>query len=120
MTPRPTRLLQMLQSTSPLIYSETDSGVAKRLRKLRDQTSSKKANVTPCMTRVKKSHKRTAPKNTGTKLKPDAVTLLNQNSQLKQNDISSMDKQKSRNFDLANSALQKMADAIQNIARAGG
>ena len=48
------------------------SGVAKKLRKLRDQTSSKKAMVTPCMTRVRKSHSSTAPSSAGTKLKPAA------------------------------------------------
>jgi hypothetical protein len=50
----------------------------------------------------------------------DTVTLLNQESQIKMNDINSMDKQKNRHFDLANSALSKMNDMIQNIARAGG
>src|SRR5476649_2238176 len=72
----PTMLLQTLQSTSPAIYSDTERGVANILRKLRDQTSSKKAIVTPCMTRVKKSHKRTAPRKTGTKLKPEPETLF--------------------------------------------
>ena len=51
-----------------------ESGVAKMLRKLRDQTSSKNAIVTPCMTRIKKSHRRTAPSREGTKLMPDEVT----------------------------------------------
>ena len=58
----------MLESTRPAMYSEIDSGVAKMLRKLRDQTSSKKAIVTPCITRMKKSHNSTAPSNAGTKL----------------------------------------------------
>ena len=48
-------------STSPVRYSEISSGVAKTLMKLRDQTSSKNAMVTPCMTRVKKSQNSTAP-----------------------------------------------------------
>src|ERR1700733_1761287 len=64
----------MLESTSPLIYSEMESGVAKTLRKLRDQTSSKNVVVTPCMTRVKKSHSSTAPSRDGTKLKPEPLT----------------------------------------------
>jgi len=52
---------------SPARYSLVRSGVAKKLRKLRDQTSSKKAIVTPCMTRVRKSHNSTAPRRAGTK-----------------------------------------------------
>jgi hypothetical protein len=48
----------------------------------------------------------------------DTVTLINQESQIKMNDINSMDKQKNRHFDLANSALQKLNEMIQNIARA--
>ena len=66
----------MLESTRPVTYSEMRSGVAKMLRKLRDQTSSKNAMVTPCMTRVKKSQKSTAPSSVGTKLKPDDVTVF--------------------------------------------
>lgn len=50
----------------------------------------------------------------------DTVTLINQESQIKMNDINSLDKQKNRHFDLANGALQKMNEMIQNIARAGG
>ena len=64
-TTSPTALVAMLESTSPVRYSEIDSGVAKMLRKLRDQTSSKNAIVTPCITRVKKSHSSTAPSSTG-------------------------------------------------------
>ena len=52
------------------------SGVAKKLRKLRDQTSSKKAMVTPCITRVRKSHSSTAPSSAGTKLKPGVRDLV--------------------------------------------
>ena len=60
--------------TSPARYSEIRRGVAKKLRKLRDQTSSKKAMVTPCITRVRKSHSSTAPSSAGTKLKPAWLT----------------------------------------------
>lgn len=48
----------------------------------------------------------------------EAVTILNQNSQIKMNDINSLDKQRNRHFDLANSALAKMNEIIQSIARA--
>ena len=51
-----------------------ESGVANMFRKLRDQTSSKNVIVTPCMTRMKKSQKRTAPSREDTKLSPDEVT----------------------------------------------
>ena len=51
-----------------------ESGVANTFRKLRDQTSSKKAVVTPCITRIKKSHSSTAPSSEGTKLNPDPLT----------------------------------------------
>src|ERR1700733_12980679 len=76
MVTRPTELVAMLESTSPLIYSEIESGVAKTFRKFRDQTSSKNVIVTPCITRVKKSHISTAPSSDGTKLKPDPLTLF--------------------------------------------
>ena len=66
----------MLESTSPLTYSEMESGVAKTFRKLRDQTSSKNVMVTPCMTRMKKSHSRTAPSSDGTKLNPRPLTAF--------------------------------------------
>jgi hypothetical protein len=56
-------------STRPVTYSEIDSGVANKLRKFRDQTSSRKAVVTPCMMRVKKSQNSTAPSRLGTKLR---------------------------------------------------
>ncbi len=45
-------------------------------RKFRDHTSSKKVIVTPCMTRAKKSHRRTAPRKAGMKLNPAAATVL--------------------------------------------
>src|SRR5450756_865492 len=76
MTRSPTELVATLVSTRPVRYSDVESGVAKMFRKLRDQTSSKKAMVTPCITRAKKSHKRTAPSSAGTKLKPGGATLL--------------------------------------------
>ena len=50
--------------TKPVRYSPMVRGEAKTLRKLRDQTSSKKAIVTPCITLARKSHSRTAPMNT--------------------------------------------------------
>lgn len=53
----------------------------------------------------------------GTRLS-ETVTIINQNSQIKMNDINSMDKERNRHFELANSALSKMADIIANIARA--
>ena len=43
---------------------------------MRDQTSSKNAIVTPCITRVKKSQSSTAPSSIGTKLNPGAVTRV--------------------------------------------
>jgi hypothetical protein len=55
----------------------------------------------------------------GTRLS-ETVTLINQNSQIQMNDINSLSKEKDRHFDLANNALSKMADIIENIARAGG
>ena len=48
----------------------------------------------------------------------ESVTIINQNSQIKMNDINSMDKERNRHFELANNALAKMADIISNIARA--
>jgi hypothetical protein len=66
----------MLDTTSPPTYSEISSGVAKKFRKLRDHTSSKNAVVTPCITRMKKSHSSTAPSRAGTKLYPGAATLF--------------------------------------------
>ena len=58
------------------MYSDMESGVAKIFKKLRDHTSSKKAVVTPCMTRMKKSHSSTAPSRAGTKLNPEEATVL--------------------------------------------
>ena len=72
----PIALVEMLERIRPAIYSEMDSGVAKKFRKLRDHTSSRNAMVTPCITRMKKSHSSTAPSSAGTKLKPEELTLL--------------------------------------------
>lgn len=47
----------------------------------------------------------------------DAVTQLNQQVQLKQNDISDATKQANRHFELGNNALTKMYDMIGQIAR---
>src|SRR5271167_3498570 len=69
-TTSPTELVAILESTRPLRYSEMESSVAKIFRKFRDHTSSKNAIVTPCITRVRKSHRRTAPSRDETKLKP--------------------------------------------------
>jgi hypothetical protein len=49
----------------------------------------------------------------------DTVTLLNQESQVKMNEVNSAEKQKNRHFELANNALSKMYDILQNVARAG-
>jgi hypothetical protein len=65
-----------LDMTSPARYSEILSGEAKKLRKLRDHTSSRKAVVTPCITREKKSQSSTAPRSAGTKSKPGRATVL--------------------------------------------
>ncbi len=76
MTINPNRLVTTLEPTSPARYSEMSMGVEKKFRKLRDQTSSKNAVVTPCITREKKSHSNTAPNRVGTKLNPAALTEL--------------------------------------------
>jgi len=75
-TRTPIMLVTILERISPPTYSDIRIGVAKILRKFRDQTSSKNAIVTPCMIRMKKSHKRTAPRSTGTKLNPPDTTVL--------------------------------------------
>src|SRR5665213_2418877 len=71
MITRPKKLVIRLAATSPRRYSEIRSGVAKILRKLRDQTSSKNEVEIPNMARVKKSQSNTAPKSVETKLKVD-------------------------------------------------
>ena len=62
------RPVAKLVITSPARYSGIESGVAKIFRKLRDQTSSRNAVVTPCMMRLQKSQKSTAPSRRETKL----------------------------------------------------
>lgn len=52
----------------------------------------------------------------GTRLS-ETVTLINQNSQIKMNDINSLDKQRNRHFELSNNALAKMNEILQNIGR---
>lgn len=47
----------------------------------------------------------------------DAVTLLNQRNQLKQNEIESATRQQNRHFDLGNNALKKMNDLLMTIGR---
>jgi hypothetical protein len=47
----------------------------------------------------------------------DAVTLLNQNSQIQENNVTELQKEQDRHFDLANTALSKAADIIQSIGR---
>lgn len=64
-------------------------------------------------------HTRDAWQTYGTRL-GEKVTQLNQDSQQKMNDINNMDKQRNRHYDLANSALSKMNDALQAILRATG
>src|SRR5439155_4153785 len=76
MTMSPTELVPMLETTRPPTYSEIASGVANKFKKLRDHTSSINAIVTPCITRVKKSQRRTAPSSTGTKSNPAELTAF--------------------------------------------
>jgi hypothetical protein len=47
----------------------------------------------------------------------DKVTLINQQSQINSNNINSLDRQKNRHFDVANSALSKLSDMLQSIGR---
>ena len=47
----------------------------------------------------------------------DTVTILNQQNQIKQNDIENAKKQENRHFDLANNALRKMNDMLLTIGR---
>ena len=69
-------LVSTLVITSPVMYSEIDSGEANRFKKLRDQTSSRNAVVTPCMMRVQKSHSSTPPSSVGTKSMPLPLTVF--------------------------------------------
>lgn len=48
----------------------------------------------------------------------NAVTQLNQESQLRMNEINNKDKERNRHYDLANNALSKMNEALQSILRA--
>lgn len=47
----------------------------------------------------------------------DTITILNQNNQIKQNDIEDASKRQNRHFELGNNALRKMHDMIQTIGR---
>ena len=47
----------------------------------------------------------------------DHVSLINQESQIKQNEINSLDRERNRHYELANNSLQKMFDMIGQIAR---
>lgn len=47
----------------------------------------------------------------------DAVTILNQKNQLKQNEIESNTKEANRHFDLGNNALKKMNEMLMSIGR---
>jgi hypothetical protein len=47
----------------------------------------------------------------------DRVTQINQQSQINSNNINSLDRQKNRHFDVANSALSKLSDMLQSIGR---
>ncbi len=49
----------------------------------------------------------------------DRTSIIQQDSQLVQNKINSTDKEKTRHFELANNAVSKMFDTLQNILRAG-
>ena len=52
----------------------------------------------------------------GTRL-ADAVTQINQQSQILTNEISSLNRERNRHFDLANNALRRLNDSLQTIAR---
>ncbi|MDX8355156.1 hypothetical protein [Cognatiyoonia sp. IB215182] len=47
----------------------------------------------------------------------DTVTQINQESQILTNEISSLNRERNRNFDLANNALRRLNDALLNISR---
>lgn len=49
----------------------------------------------------------------------DVVTQLNQESQILMNTVNTQDKEKNRHFDLANNALSKLYDVLNNISRIG-
>ncbi|WP_341367306.1 hypothetical protein [Yoonia sp. BS5-3] len=48
----------------------------------------------------------------------DTVTQINQESQILTNEISSINRERNRNFDLANNALRRLNDTLLTIARA--
>ncbi len=48
----------------------------------------------------------------------DTVTQINQESQILTNEISSINRERNRNFDLANNALRRLNDSLLTIARA--
>ena len=62
-------LVMIATIRSPTRYSDVRKGEAKKLRKFRVQTSSNNVIVSCCITRVRKSHRSTAPSSAGTKLK---------------------------------------------------
>ncbi|WP_181705341.1 hypothetical protein [Chthonobacter rhizosphaerae] len=45
------------------------------------------------------------------------VSTINQEAQVKMNEVNSLDKQKNRHFELANNALSKMSELLQSITR---
>ncbi|KZM47362.1 hypothetical protein [Labrenzia sp. OB1] len=47
----------------------------------------------------------------------DAVTMINQESQILTNEISSMNQQQNRHFDISNSSLRRMSDLVTQIGR---
>ncbi|MEL6683368.1 MAG: hypothetical protein AAFQ09_12110, partial [Pseudomonadota bacterium] len=48
----------------------------------------------------------------------DTVTQINQESQILTNEISSLNRERNRHFDLANNSLRRLNDALLTIARA--
>lgn len=48
----------------------------------------------------------------------DAVTVINQETQIQMNAISTAEKEKNRYFEMANNALSKLNEVVQSIARA--
>src|SRR3989338_11684491 len=76
MAKKPARAVAKPVATSPATYSLIFRGELKKLIKFCDQISSKKVVITPCWTRVKKSHRIIAPKTTLTKLKVAAPKVL--------------------------------------------
>lgn len=52
----------------------------------------------------------------GTRLS-DTVTLINQETQIQMNAISTLEKEKNRYFEMGNNALAKLNEIVQSIAR---